>query len=409
MQKKNRSISKGIIEAKDKQEVYKTNQHFSPNVSKRTVGINLNTFLNSKPNGPLQKEELEMIQSDNFRNTNYNNTNFQPNQSITNLGNGTNTSNVNLSSNFQKYSKNVSNNMSKGQIFSGQTSNVTSSNITANSYLNPIPQKNVKLESIKNINTVIKKLKNPNSNNSNNISSNINISSKLIKPEIGSKPGTLVQKKIPAIPALQSSNLNNLNNNSNSNNNIVSSNSVVNLNNNSNLKKDSIPNINLKSSTFLQSQNINEISPKTSVTNINLNEYLSSKKELNNAMSIYTTSDQSKSLFKPQSPSLEAKPNNSLAISKINSQNSNLPNFDIKKTPETTKKTSIQETKDNSSSNSTIKNYKHSNSNSMNGITLQVNSQIQQSNIENPEDLHFFYVKMFQNNKEFANKFEKEE
>ena len=65
-----------------------------------------------------------------------------------------------------------------------------------------------------------------------------------------------------------------------------------------------------------------------------------------------------------------------------------------------------QETKDNSSNSSTIKNFLHSNSNSLNTMQIQLT---QQSNIENPEDLHFFYVKMFQANKEYAYKFEKEE
>lgn len=433
MQKKNRSISKGVIEAKDKQDLYRSNQHFSPNMSKRTAGVNLNTFLNSKPTS--HKDELELIQSDNFRNTNYN-LSFHPNQSTNNLGN------TSLGTNYQKYSKNISMNPAKSQMLNTQLSGINNSNVNNNSaYVTPFPQKNMKLESIKNINTVIKKLK------STNINSKINKTTDSVKSGIN----TTFQKKVPVMPSFhQGTGTNNTSNNYNN---------ITNSSNMTSLKKEGIPSISLKSSAFSSNNNAHnifshgnnlaELSPTKSIPNMgnlsnltsmsnmsNLNNINSTthmgsnllnhnnlhdlqvpvpnnaRKEANN-MNLYQQNSAHKSLFN-KSQFEEINLVNSHPIIKgknmmINSQQQIHPqDLTSKPTPDN-KKHSTKETKDNSSNSSTIKNYKHSNSNSINGIQVQMNTHYHQTNIENPEDLHFFYVKMFQTNKEFAHKFEKEE
>ena len=366
MQKKNRSISKGVIEAKDKSDLLRSNQQFSPNVSKRTVGINLNTFLSSKP-GNVDPEL-----SDTFKN-NHNNT-YYNNQSTNLLAN-------NMTTNFQKYTKNFHLNQSKAQLpsnyqamgnsvsmsanntnntFLGNNNNMTNignltnmTNMTNNTNIGNTNSKNLKLESIKNINTVIKKLKN--SNVPNKLSSNNKVEIPNTKIT-----NTNLQKKIPNIPPFQSTNLTNL----------------------SNLNKG--PLINLKTSTcFNQNQNIysnfSEMSPSTSIANLNINE-----SKFDNTPP--------KDLFKVHEDVKGSSTNIYLGTKQTD-----------------TKKTSTQETNDNSSNNSTIKNYKHSNSSSINGLQLQINKCFKSTNIENPEDLHFFYVKMFQTNKEYVHKFEKEE
>lgn len=367
MQKKNRSISKGVIEAKDKLDLLRSNQQFSPNVSKRTVGINLNTFLSSKP-GNI---EPESVQSDNFKN-NHNNT-YYNNQSTNILAN-------NMTTNFQKYTKNFHLNQSKTQLspnyqvlgnsvnistnntnntFLNNNSNINNlnltniGNMTSTTNMTNNNSKNLKLESIKNINTVIKKLKYSNAPNKlPTTNKNENSNTKLTN--------TTLQKKIPNIPTFQSSNLNNLNKG---------------------------PLINLKTSTcFNQNQNIysnfSEMSPSTSIANLNMNE------------SKFENTPQ-KDLFKLQDD--------------VKGSNANLYLGTKQNDTKDTKKNSTQETNDNSSNNSTIKNYKHSNSSSINGLHFQVNKCFKNTNIENPEDLHFFYVKMFQTNKEYVHKFEKEE
>jgi len=367
MQKKNRSISKGVIEAKDKQDLYKNNQHFSPNMSKRTVGINLNTFLSSKPG--VSKEELELIQSENFRNTNYN-MSFHPNN--------TNNSSM-MGTNFQKYSKNITVNPTKNPMLSSQLSGISNSNINnSNAFVTPFPQKNMKLDSIKNINTVIKKLKGPNPSTKIMNKSDVN--------KLGNQISSSIQKKVPAIPTFSSQNMNNT-------------------------RKDPIPSISMKSTAYgqqLYPQNLSEMSPSNSLANVNdiyQSKSINSNNQSQNQQGygfFNSNSSNQKNLFKPQFEEINL--NNNLSRQNLIGQSMN----DMTKTPEH-KKHSTQETKDNSSNNSTIKGYKHSNSNSINGIQLQVNNQVKQANIENPEDLHFFYVKMFQSNKEFAYKFEKEE
>lgn len=409
MQKKNRSISKGVIEAKDKQEIYKTNQHFSPNMSKRTVGINLNTFLNSKPT--THKEELELIQSDNFRNTNYN-LSFHPNQSASNIGN------TSVGTNYQKYSKNISMNPAKSQMLSTQLSGINNSNVNnSNAYVTPFPQKNMKLESIKNINTVIKKLKSSNIN-----SKAINKTTDTVKSNVN----TTFQKKVPVMPSFHHNGTGTNSTSSNYNNN--NSNNVTNSSNMTNFKKEGIPSISLKSSAFSNNNNnahnifshgISEMSPNKSVTNMNSNLHNeinipnpsnARKDTTTNSLNLFQQNSANKSLFKSQFEEINLV-NSGQIKGKIllnNQINIQPQDLTIKQTAET-KKHSTQETKDNSSNSSTIKNYKHSNSNSVNGIQVQINNHYHQTNIENPEDLHFFYVKMFQTNKEFAQKFEKEE
>jgi len=416
MQKKNRSISKGVIEAKDKQDVSKISssqqsQHFSPNVSKRNVGVNLNTFLNSKPGVGVIKEEVDLGQSDShYKNTNYNIGGFHVNQSMS-----TNNSNYNGTTSYQKYTKNTTINLAKSQIVdkNQQYSGVNSSmNNTNSNFVNPLPQKNMKLESIKNINTVIRKLKTNNTN------------SKMITGGPSSKPdlqklssGASSYQKKQGIPSLHNSNLLNASTNKRISNNMNST---------------SYP-------SQLIAQNLVDISPSTSLANMNINDMHSSKTQtsslsnLTNTNSkngvsglthnnhnhinlspnlgdgfgkstgnqIYTNSAQ-KNLFKPQLDDINLINNTSSKQIKVNNTGGYDKSSDNKK--------STQETKDNSSNSSTIKNYKHSNSNSLNTMQVQANSQINQAaNIENPEDLHFFYVKMFQTNKEFAYKFEKEE
>ena len=325
--KKNRSISKGVIEAKDKTDV--KSQQFSPTMAKRTVGINLNTFINSKPQ--TKNEEDEMRSSTN-------NMSFQPNQSTsTNMNN----SNVNSTmgqggTTFQKYSKNPIS-QPKTLLSNTQFSQVSNSTVNNSTFVTPFPQKNMKLESIKNINTVIKKLK------SNNISS-------------GKIKEKQIPKKIPLIPASFNQTQN-----------------ICLLQKSIQMPTLTIKNNNLNSQQYFP-PNQSEMSPSTSMTNINSNDMLYKT----NQNIFQHNSGQKIKIFEDK--------------------------FDKIVETKNEKKVSLQETKDNSSNNSTIKNFKHSNSNSIN--CSQTNYQV---NIENPEDLHFFYVKMLQQNKEFANKFEKDE
>lgn len=439
---KNRSISKGVIEAKDKQDLVKSqqlqqisqnSQHFSPNVSKRNVGVNLNTFLNSKPGIINSKEEIDLGISDSqYRNTNYN-INFLPNQSMNaNNSNITNMSNVN-STNYQKYAKNTTINLAKSQIMtdkggsqiSGLNSSIVTNNLVNNtnnnlSNLNQLPQKNMKLESIKNINTVIRKLK------TNNTNSKMISGGPSTKPDI-QKMGTGVNyQKKQGIPSIQSTSISNI--------------SIT--------KKISG---NLNSSNYpgqLLPQNLVEISPSNSISNVNLNDIYSNSKTQNNSQSNLSSSTNTKNNFYASGlthnfnnnqvnltsnlidgGTFSSKISNNI-YSNNNSAQKNLfkPHIDevsmikqkqnnsgmvdqvvFDKTSDNNKK-SMQETKDNSSNSSTIKNNKHSNSNSLNTMQVQLNNQLNQStNIENPEDLHFFYVKMLQTNKEFAYKFEKDE
>lgn len=468
MQKKNRSISKGVIEAKDKQEISKNsnnNQHFSPNMAKRT-GVNLNTFLSSKPVGTSKEQaEGDTGQSDNLRGTNnINNLNpYQVNSSV---------NNSNMGTNYQKYSKNVTTNPAKSQMISTQYSGINSSNNihnnsnvnnTGNTFATPFPQKNMKLESIKNINTVIRKLK------SNTTSSSISnkVSTNISKNEItkigsvisnsGGGTNNLQKKVVPVIPSFHSNNMSSLKKDINksssgisNNNHYIQQSQQLNPQNLYDMSpSNSLANMKINNDYSQQSQQIEKLVNNSSYININNtsnNVYFNNNNTNQNQSQINNSQVNNQNNYGNSSTTNINNTNNLNHINLINNMNltnsntniyasgqkgsnnfnmsntgnkTNLFNKDVVKDEGTNNKNvfdknnqdnkKTQETKDNSSNSSTIKNSKnflHSNTNSLNTMQIQLS---QQSNIENPEDLHFFYVKMFQANKEYAYKFEKEE
>ncbi len=381
------NLSKGLNESKEKIDSLNFNKthHFSPNITKKTVGINLNNFLSSKPN--MLKDENELQNNDSMKNIKVNST-YNSNQLSGSV----------VSSNFQKYTKNnvtnikssVINNSNYSVVNTSTTNNlnITNSNNNMNSTNNAFPNKNIKLESIKNINNVIKKLKGTNVN-----PNPINIQQGSIKGKIDvNKQLIALKNKTQIIPAINSNQNSNLQSSSNINHefsNVIhmSSNSMNNMNNinsNNGLKSDKI---NLRNSNNLYGSQIENMSLFQQGTPINNNvlEKDENSNNRNHSYNLYSNNSEKKSisLFKPENVDKNLDENELNIVKSY-------------------KKVSLQDTKDNSSNSSTIK-FKHSNNTSISMGGLSNNS-----NIENPEDLHFFYVKMFQQNKELAFKFEKD-
>lgn len=418
MQKKQRSISKGVIEAKDKNDL---KQHFSPNVTKRT-GINLNTFLNSKP-GMGNAGDGNLNQSREF------------------LGNQTYNPG-NTKSNFQNYKTNTSNIQQKQQpIPLNYSTNISGNNMTNynsainNQQNNSYNQKNIKLESIKNINTVIKKLKSTNISNVGNNNVSINSSQKLRDIQ------TKNTKK--SISNLNSNNTNSLNMVSASSTNTALGGSQANISNfptnqlnqggqlnpvnlQSSMKKDLMPNLKsnqLTSGTFSgqlyqtnKTKSPNKLE-KLNVYGTNQNSQGGSAINTHNISNISGNSNnksgikelkdlKEEKILKQDTNDLGKKTSHGL-FSSEKERYSEKYSSNIEK-DFSSKSENKNSTKDISSNNSTL-NFKHSGARSVNGISVQLgDNMVHQSNIESPEDLHFFYVKMFQTNKEFASKFEKD-
>lgn len=389
------NLSKGLNESKEKIDSLNFNKthHFSPNISKKTVGINLNNFLSSKPN--MLKDDNEMQNNESLKN-------IKVNASY----NSNHLSGSVVSSNFQKYTKSnvtnikssVINNSNYSVVNTTNTNNVNISNTNnnmnstsnSNSNYSAFPNKNIKLESIKNINNVIKKLKGTNVN-----SNPIHIQQGTIKGKIDvNKQLIALKNKTQIIPAINSNQNSNLQSNSNISSefqNVIhmSSNSMNNMSNINNVNTNGLKSdkINLRNSNNLYGSQIENMSlfQQGIPNNSSLIENNEVSNNRNHSYNLYSNNSEKKStsLFRPEN------------IDK----NSEETDLNIAKS---CKKVSLQDTKDNSSNSSTIK-FKHSNNTSISMGGLGNNS-----NIENPEDLHFFYVKMFQQNKELAFKFEKD-
>jgi hypothetical protein len=354
---KQRSISKGIIEAKDKTEVVKSKKdipYLSPGASKRNTS---NQVLN-KTQGT--KEEHELL-SDN------NKTSF--NNPINIL-----TSSQSYQTNLQKYTK-TQLNPNKSNILNSSLSNLNSS------VSNNFNAKNLKLDSMK---TQIKKNAIPgvNTNNTtinlnnltnsnNNVSGNkLDISplkkveqlKSLTKKKTGiismltsSQNSTVIHKQTPSNPVVGSINLKN--SISQNNQNLIS-----NLHNdNMNIFQEKPLGINLSQ------KKLELVKSNTSIRN-NTEQMLNLTQE-NSTENIEYYHNPKQSSVREMNP--------------IKKHSSNI------------------ETKDNSSFNSTIK---LQNNYIMNSELLQSKKKI-----ENPEDLHVFYVQMLQSNKDLIYKFEKEE
>ena len=356
MSKKQRSISKGIIEAKDKLELGKSKkdiQYLSPGVSK----INHPNQISNKTQG--SKEEQE-VSPDN------NKSNFNTPINVF-------TSTQNYQTNLQKYTKTNFNN-NKSSVLNSSLSNLNSS--VTNNFNN---NKNMKLESIK---TQIKKTA-ITGLNTNNTSINLNNqpNTNIIS---GNKVNISPLKKVEQLKSLTKKKTG-----------IVSM--LTSSQNTSGIHKQSnfpvVGSINLKHS---YSQNNQNIIPNIHSENLNLFQEkpiginLSQKKLefVKSNMNISNNTEQLINLTREQSTEKLEYIQNSKQAS-IREENS----------PK--KQTSNTETKDNSSNNSTIK---LQNNSIMNSELLQSKKKI-----ENPEDLHVFYVQMLQSNKDLIYKFEKDD
>lgn len=373
MAKKNRSASKGIIEAKDKGDFMRSTrdaQHFSPNATKRSnFGVyNQASMMQTQKSGNLSKDEFieNSVENSNLKHTNY--MNYQSNQASVNLSHNPS------SSNFQMYNKNAINSKNQYSVMPG----ISTSNISNTS--NAFQQKNMKLESIRNLNTAMKKIKAPISGTS---KSEISPVKKLDQNNFIKKKSTgLNSSNNASMIGLQSKGPVSLKGN----------NYTTNPVNNYVYKEKEVEQQSAKVSMNLfmeKPQGINLANSKLGSNQLN---YSNSTK------------------IGPLNTELLANneiPGNKEVLYNINHKlssvsNSVSPNKLKDKEKKKAMSSNTQETQDNSSNNSTINKHKNS-------APYLTNDLINNQNIENPEDLHFFYVKMLQSNKSFIYKFEKEE